>query len=489
LSARLLNALNQIKVVNIHQLKRDDVIELRNGELVPADSTVVSPFITVDYSFITGESIPVALSLGEKVYAGAKIAGNTAQLKLMTDTDNSRLVKLWSVEKTKDDKEDSLTEKINYYFTLGLLLISAFAFIYQYQVNGVGEAFKSLTSVLIVACPCILLLATNFANGHLLRSLKENGLFVKNKQTINQLRKCDTIVFDKTGTLTDNSHYIIEDLTNLNTTEKQKMGLVCHQSIHPYSVALSKAYYTYSSDKMLNAFADIAGKGLQGEVDGLLIRLGSAKFIGTESLVEAQNSGVIHVEIDSVYRGYFELRHDIRSETKSILEALKVQNYDLYLSSGDTELNEEIDKNWFNKVFIKQQPEDKVALIQSLKKEGKVVCMAGDGLNDAPALKEADIAISVADSTSSFFPACDVLIKAEQLGQLPTLLKFVNAAKWVIIISFVFSLLYNVVGLYFAITAQLSPLIAAILMPSSSMTMLVLTWLLTVGIKKSYKLK
>ena len=152
-------------------------------------------------------------------------------------------------------------------------------------------------------------------------------------------------------------------------------------------------------------------------------------------------------------------------------------------------MNEEIDKNWFSKVFIKQQPEDKVALIQSLKKEGKVVCMAGDGLNDAPALKEADIAISVADSTSSFFPACDVLIKAEQLGQLPTLLKFVNAAKWVIIISFVFSLLYNVVGLYFAITAQLSPLIAAILMPSSSMTMLVLTWLLTLGIKKSYRLK
>jgi P-type Cu+ transporter len=489
LSARLLTSRNQIKVVNIHQLKRDDIIELRNGELVPADSTVVSPFITVDYSFITGESIPVALSLGEKVYAGAKIAGNTAQLKLMTDTDNSRLVKLWSVEKTKDEKEDSLTENINYYFTLGLLLISAFAFIYQYQVNGVGEAFKSLTSVLIVACPCILLLATNFANGHLLRSLKENGLFVKNKQTINQLRKCDTIVFDKTGTLTDNSHYIIEDSTNLNSSEKQKMGLICHQSIHPYSVALSNAYYTYSPNKTLKAFTDIAGKGLQGEVDGFLIRLGSAKFIGAESSEEAQNSGVIHVEIDKIYRGYFELRHDIRAETKSVLEALKTQNYDLFLSSGDTELNEEIDRNWFNKVFIKQQPEDKVTLIKSLKNEGKVVCMAGDGLNDAPALKEADIAISVADNTSSFFPACDVLIKAEQLGKLPTLLKFVNAAKWVIIISFVFSLIYNVVGLYFAITAQLSPLIAAILMPSSSMTMLVLTWVLTVGIKKSYRLK
>lgn len=489
LSARLVDTFNQIKVVNIHQLKADDVIELRNGELVPADALVESEYITVDYSFITGESEPVALSLGEKVYAGAKIAGNTSHLKLLTNTDNSRLVKLWSVEKNKLENEDSLTEKINYYFTLALLLISTFAFIYQYQVNGVGEAFKSLTSVLIVACPCILLLATNFANGHLLRSLKENGFFVKNKQTINQLRKCDTIVFDKTGTLTNNSDYLIDDFTNLNKTEKQSLGLICHQSIHPYSVALSNAFYHYSSLTVLSAYTEIIGKGLQGKVSEDVYRLGSASFIGVTAATNIQNSGIIHVEINNVYRGYFVLRHDIRKETEAVLKSLKTMNYDLFLSSGDTELNKEINENWFNKVYIKQQPEDKVSLIKSLKSKGKVVCMTGDGLNDAPALKEADIAVSVADSTTSFFPACDVLIKAEQLESFPKLLAFINASRWVIIISFVFSLIYNVVGLYFAITAQLSPLIAAILMPSSSMTMLVLTWLITALIKKRYQLK
>ncbi|MCC6817592.1 MAG: heavy metal translocating P-type ATPase metal-binding domain-containing protein [Bacteroidia bacterium] len=476
LSARLI-VHGDSMVVNIKNLKSNDIIELRNGELLPADARLVSDYATVDYSFITGESKPVALKAGERVFAGAKISGNAVRLELISSTDNSRLVKLWAVEKDKEEKDNSLTEKINYWFTLGLLLIGAFAFIYQYNINGLEEAFKSLTSVLIVACPCILLLATTFANGHLLRKLKLNGMFVKNKNTLTQLNDCDTIVFDKTGTLTDNKNFEIEDYTNLSNNEHKLVGLICHQSVHPYSTAISKQYYDFEYGQ-LEAYTDVVGKGLQAKVNGVLIKVGSASFLGLNAASVAL-SGVMHVEFNGVYRGYFVLIHKIRSETNTLTNELKKDGYDLYLSSGDNELNKDILVAPFTDTLIHQSPEDKVALVKNLKAQGKVVCMTGDGLNDAPALKEADIAISVADDVNSFFPSCDVLLTAPALGQLPDLLRFIKASKWVIIISFAFSLVYNVIGLYFAINAQLSPLMAAILMPSSSFTMLILTWALT----------
>ena len=469
---------NITRVVNISSLDKGDVIELRNGELLPADAHLQAGPVTVDYSFITGESKPVVVSEGEKVYAGAVVNGRSARFELLGSTDNSRLVKLWAIEKTKDETDQSLTEKINYYFTLGLLLVSGFAFVYQLNANGTEEAFKALTSVLIVACPCILLLATTFANGHLLRTLKNNGMFVKNKNTLSRMASCDAVVFDKTGTLTDNKAFEVGNHSNLDESELAGTAFLCHQSVHPYSVAVAQTYYQHQ-EFILGAYTDIAGKGLQGKVNGDLIRLGSASFLGQSPVHASVGQSALHIEFNGVYRGYLLLTHRIRPETNRVLAEMKAQGYHLYLSSGDNELNPEIDRSAFDDLLIRQQPEDKVALVKKLKAEGRTVCMAGDGLNDAPALKEADVAMSVADNENSFFPACDVLLTANALGNLPSLMRMVKAAKWVIIVSFAFSLVYNVVGLYYAISAQLSPLTAAILMPSSSLSMLLITWLMT----------
>ena len=476
LSARLIvNGSSQ--VVNISKLTKNDTIELRNSELLPADAVLSSGVVSVDYSFITGESKPVAVQAGDKVYAGAVINGRSAQFKLLGSTDNSRLVKLWAIEKDKSNKDNSLTEKLNYYFTLGLLIVGAFAFIYQYNMNGLEEAFKSLTSVLIVACPCILLLATTFANGHLLRTLKNNGMFVKNKDTLSQMAKCDTFIFDKTGTLTDNKAFEVSNQTCLSAEELSMLGFLCYQSVHPYSVAIAHVFHKVNFN--LVAYTDFAGKGLQGSINSTRIRLGSALFLKQEHGKVGQGQSAVHVEINGQYKGCFVLTHRIRPETNRVLLDLKRQGYSLYLSSGDNELNAEINHAVFEQALIKQEPEDKVALVKKLKQEGKIVCMAGDGLNDAPALREADVAVSVADHENSFFPACDVLLTANALGSLPSLMQMVKAAKWVVILSFTFSLVYNVIGLYYAITAQLSPLTAAILMPSSSISMLIITWAMT----------
>jgi Cu+-exporting ATPase len=477
LAARLVKP-DATQSVNITQLKMGDVIELRNAELLPADAVLKSGHVSVDYSFITGESEPVAVLMGDKVYAGAIINGKSAQFELLTSTDNSRLVKLWSIEKKKTVDDHSLTEKINYYFSLGLLLIGAFAFVYQYQINGTEEAFKALTSVLIVACPCILLLATTFANGHLLRVLKNHGMFVKNKITLSELNRLKTIVFDKTGTLTDNKAFSIERHADLSDQALLELAALAHQSVHPLSVAISQVYYQPLPYE-LSAYQEIQGKGLQGIINGITYKLGSAAYLQVPPVDLDLQESAVYVSVNHVYKGYLKLTHAIRQDANAMLEALQSMDYELYLSSGDVAVNPAIQSSAFKACYVNQAPEDKVQLIQSLQAQGKIVAMAGDGLNDAPALKQANVAIAVADKVSSFFPACDVLLTTEALKRLPDLFKLIHAAQWVVIISFVFSLLYNAIGLYFAITAQLQPLTAAILMPSSSITMLLLTWGMT----------
>ena len=477
LAARIVKE-GSIQTVNITQLQKGDLIELRNAELLPADAVLKSGHVSVDYSFITGESDPVAVMSNDKVYAGAIVNGKSAQFELLTSTDNSRLVKLWSVEKAKHTNVHSLTEKINYYFSLGLIIIGAFAFVYQYQLNGTEEAFKALTSVLIVACPCILLLATTFANGHLLRALKNHGMFVKNKNTLSDLNRLKTIVFDKTGTLTDNKQFTVNIESALTEQELRLIGALAHQSVHPLSVAIAQLYHQ-ASPYELTAFQELQGKGLQGIIDGVVIKMGSAAFLNVHAEPLQVQESAVYVSIDGQYRGRLVLTHAIRQEANTMLSALQNMDYDMYLSSGDVALNPDINQSAFKACYVQQHPEDKVRLIESLQAKGQLVAMAGDGLNDAPALKQSNVAIAIADKTSAFFPACDVLLTTQSLSILPSLLKLIKASQWVVIVSFIFSLVYNAVGLYFAITAQLSPLTAAILMPSSSITMLLLTWGMT----------
>src|SRR5690606_16446806 len=269
-----------------------------------------------------------------------------------------------------------------------------------------------------------------------LRYLKNNGMFVRNKFVLSNLMSTDTFVFDKTGTLTDNKQFNIKNYTNLNQDELREFGLVSRQSVHPYSTALATKFaHAHDSSAQIKGFYEVAGKGWTAGIDDRLFKVGSAKYLQVEENA-AMNKSSVHVSINGVHRGHFELEHSLRTGVNNFLTELKSAAYKLFLSSGDSMISEEIDIQVFEEAKSGQSPENKVQLVRMLQNQGHTVAMTGDGLNDAPALNEANVAIAVADNENSFFPSCDVLIKSSEVTRLPNLMKFIKLSKQTLIFSF-----------------------------------------------------
>lgn len=459
-------------------LKNGDSIIIHNNEIIPADGILVRGQAMIDYSFVTGESIPVEKNISEIIYAGGRQAGGNIELFLVKDVSQSYLTNLWNKEsmRREDSNEDSFVHRLSRYFTIVLFAIAGSAAAYWY-VHDTTRIWPAVTAVLIVACPCALLLSNTFTNGHIIRVFDQAKLYVRNALVVERMCRIDHIVFDKTGTITNNQHFkVIACGDEPDPHEKALVSAVASQSTHPLSMAV--AGFLGSSGIVTDAFKETPGKGCEAWVEDHHVVLGSPLFVLEEEHAAAEGS-IVAFRIDHELKGYFLIRNEYRNGLRQLFRSLS-RRFKLSVVTGDNmaerEALEKLSGRRANLLF-NQSPEDKLHYTETLAAGGDSVMMVGDGLNDAGALKNSLVGIAVTESMNNFSPACDAIMEASMLPRLQEYLKMARRGKQVVIASFIISICYNIIGIGFAVQGILSPMVAAILMPASTISIILFTWL------------
>ena len=470
--------------VPVTALAIGDRIKIRNNELIPADAILLNGDAQVDFSFVTGESDPVKKVVGEIIYAGGRQKGATIELEVSKKVSQSYLTQLWNNEtfaKNATSSIQSFQQVVSKYFTIALLIVAFGSAAFWFVVNP-SLSLNAFTAVLIIACPCALALSSPFALGTAMRVLGRNKFYIKSPAVVEQMAHMDTMVFDKTGTLTQPSASSIVFFGQpLTVNQVQIIAAVVSQSIHPLSQKI-KGYLGVQNTPLITSYTETAGNGIEAEVNGVIVLVGSRSFVGADVHDKANNLATrVYIKINQVLVGYFEMEQGYRNGLDEVLSQLN-PSFNQYLLSGDNDKERNNLKVFFKhdeNMLFNQTPADKLNFIQSLQQQNKKVVMIGDGLNDAGALKAAHVGISVTENTAHFSPASDVIMDAEVFGSFPKYFAFAKNTLKVIHISFVISLLYNIVGLSFAVQGTLSPLFAAVLMPISSVTVIAFTTLTT----------
>ena len=470
-----INANGREESIHVHDIEKGDRILIRNEELIPVDGILINGNARIDYSFVTGEAEAVMKQSGDKLFAGGRQVSGMIEMEAIKSVSQSYLTKLWSNDVFQVKKEDSFTSFINYiskYFTIVLLLIAFTATAYWLFLD-VATAINVFTAVLIIACPCALAMSTPFSLGNLLRIFGNKKFYLKNAGVIEQLAKADAVIFDKTGTITSNKKSsIVYEGIHLTAEEEAMLKNTLRASNHPLSRTLYDLLAEYDISPP-EEFLEIPGKGMEALHRQQAMKVGSATFVGNDSLAASLNTSV-HISANNEYKGRYIFHNEYREGVAALFAEFAPQ-YHLSILSGDNEgekerLNDLLPPK--TEMYFNQKPEDKLEYIKKLQQQGKKTIMVGDGLNDAGALAKSEVGIAISENVNVFSPACDAILDASRFGSLYEFIKASKKGMTVIKISMILSFLYNVVGLYFAVTGQLSPVIAAILMPLSSISII-----------------
>ena len=459
--------------VQVYDIEKGNRLLIRNQELIPVDGILISEKASIDYSFVTGEAVPIEKKSGDKLYAGGKQQGKVIEMEVLFSVSQSYLTQLWSndvFQKKVNQQHKTITDKISRYFTPALLALAFLSFFYWIFIDT-ATAFNVFTAILIVACPCALALTAPFTLGNVLRIMGNRKFYLKNALVVEQLAQVDTLVFDKTGTITTNKKTaIVYEGETLTSNELQLLKNTLRGSNHP----LSRRLYDFlpEFERMnVDEFEEVIGKGIFATIDNHKIKLGSSSFV--KNLNESTHKKTkVHVEINGIYKGSYVFNNQYRKGLEQLFESL-AKEYDLVVLSGDNDGERAILTKMLpskTTLVFNQKPEQKLAYIEQLQQKGKNVMMIGDGLNDAGALAQSNVGLSISENVNVFSPACDGIMDASQFDKIGFFMKYSKNAMKTIYMSFGLSILYNIVGLSYAVTGNLSPLVAAIIMPLSTIT-------------------
>ena len=470
------------EVVPLAVLRIGDRLRVRHGELIPADARLVHGAALLDYSFVTGESEPVARKENDHLYAGGQQVGGMIEIEVVKAVSQSYLTSVWSQEafqKPTPNGLETVTNRFSRRFTW-IVITVAFGSALFWSLSDPAKGLRSFTAVLIVACPCALALAAPFALGSAQRWLARRGVFLKDTHVIERLAKVNTVVLDKTGTLTiPGAQGVSFQGERLSAQEARLVHALARVSTHPLSRRIRETLECFGEPLEIGSFIELPGSGIRGEVEGHWICLGSPAWLRELNIdspeVSAREGTSVCLAIDGRLRGQFVLEGSLRPEIAQLAQELNA-GYEVALLSGDNERERDRFRELFGErvsLHFNQGPGDKLEFIRSLQQQSRTVMMVRDGLNDAGALRQSDVGVAVVEQVGIFSPASDVILDAGMVKRLGAILKFSRAAVRIVRASFLISSLYNVLGISIAARGLLSPIICAILMPLSSVSVVV----------------
>ena len=474
-AATVRNSDRNEQTVPIQKLNPGDIILVRNEELIPADGILLKGKGRIDYSFVTGESNPVTVNSGEQVFAGGKQTGSTIELSLTRKVSTSYLTQLWNDEAFKQTEKGTVSEladRAGKYFTYIILTVAIGAFIW-WAPKSVSTAVNVFTAVLIIACPCAVALSIPFTLGNILRLFGRNRFYIKNTSVLEQLYRPNELVLDKTGTITEQGNQGIHfysdhtDRPGLNEWENAAVRSLTAESNHPISRRIYNALL--GADLLpVDRFEEQPGLGISGHINGKNIQIGSAKMFG----INRPEYGT-WLAINGTIRGRFETKNTYRKGLQDLLSYTGEKAISTSVLTGDNDREKNALTHFFHNeqsLLFNQSPADKLNYVKNLQSEGKRILFIGDGLNDAGALRQSNTGIVITENTNNFTPACDGILHADEFERLP---QFMELAHWgvkTVNRAYILAAIYNIIGLSYAVSGLLSPIVAAILMPLSSIT-------------------
>ncbi|MCH8289178.1 MAG: heavy metal translocating P-type ATPase [Candidatus Marinimicrobia bacterium] len=501
-SARIVGEKGEERDIPLEDVTVGNSLRVRPGEKVPVDGTITEGESYIDESMVSGEPMPVSKTAGDKVTGGTVNGTGTFVMKaerVGSDTLLSQIVKMVSEAQRSRAPIQGLADKVSSYFVPAVVIISIITFII-WGIFGpdpkLAYALVNAVAVLIIACPCALGLATPISimvgTGRGARA----GVLIKNAEAIERLEKVDTLVVDKTGTLTEGKPKVV-GIKSLNDWSENELirltASVERGSEHP----LGKAIIEDAAEKNieLGAVADfesVTGKGVRGTVDNKIVSVGNSKFISEQGVpteeLESEAAGhfekgetVIFVAVDKEPAGFIGISDPIKSTTKEAIRYLQKAGIEVVMLTGDNReaalrVAKELE---INRVEAEVLPDEKNEIVKSLQESGKIVAMAGDGINDAPALAQADVGIAMGTGTDVAIESASVtLIKGDLMG-IARARKLSRGTMRNIRQNLFWAFIYNFLGVPLAAGALypffgilLSPIIAAAAMSFSSVSVI-----------------
>lgn len=477
--------------VPLDQVEHDDVLEVRSGEKVPVDGTVLSGASTVDESMLTGESMPVEKSVDSPVVGSTLNLTGTFTMKaekIGGETVLAQIVKVVEQAQTSKAPVQRIADRVSAVFVPAIIAIAALVFVVWYFVmsSDIETALMNATAVLVIACPCALGLATptSIMVGSGLSA--EHGILFKDAASLEETGKVNAIIFDKTGTLTAGT-LAVELAKPVNASEVDLLNYVASlesKTSHPIGKALVRYATEFNGviSEVVN-YEEVPGHGLQGNVNGALVQIGHSRWmteLGYDMAAlmdeiqasEAQGMSVSVVAADGNIAGILGVADVVRQESIDVIKQLKDLGVEVWMLTGDNKRTAaHIGKLvGINHIMAEVLPQDKANKVAELKAQGKMVAMVGDGINDAPALATADVGIAIGSGTDIAMESADVVLMNASLSTLVSAFKASRKTMKNIKENLFWALIFNTLGIPLAGVGMLTPMIAGTAMAFSSFT-------------------